>query len=284
MGLGTWLSIMSLVAMSIAPVLNKFASTQIGWAWGAALSSFFCFVICVVAQPKTALAICKSRAVFSRSLLLIAVTNSLGLLCQFAAVMRLDPPTLSILGRMYVVFSIALSQFVLKEKCSRLEAGTILMVLSGAVLFCWSSHLSSDGFGIALCLAYCLFFALTHLQVKSETSKTSANSILLVNNLLSAVFLIPLALFISKSSSLGDLHGVLCILGASFFSGWLGLLLFYESLKRIPLVRANFIRTFSPIAGVLVAWPFFPVQFSSIQLVGAATMVSALFIQAIGRK
>ena len=283
MNIGVLFSILSLLAMSVAPVLNKFATGGIGWAWGAALSSLFCLLFCLITQPRILGKFANVKSLFSKSLLMIAVTNSLGLLCQYGAVMRLDPPTMSILGRMYVVFAIILAQFVLKEKRTRLESFTLILVLFGAALFCWSPKLSSDWIGISLCLAYCLFFALTHMQVKLETKRTSANTVLFSNNLLSSLLLLPIAGFLAGPAPQANSQGVLLILAASFFGGWLGLLLFYESLKRISMVRANFIRTFSPIAGVLVAWPFFPVQFSSLQFCGGAIMISALIIQALAK-
>jgi drug/metabolite transporter (DMT)-like permease len=283
MNIGVLLSILSLFTMSVAPVMNKFASTHLSWAWGAALSSLFCFAICFIAQPRAMTAVFRGRTLISKSLLLIALTNSAGLLCQYGAVVRLDPPTLSILGRMYVVFAILLAQFILKERCTRIEGATFALVFSGAMLFCWNSSLGSDWIGIGLCLAYCFFFALTHMQVKVETSKTSANAILLANNFLSSLFLLPLAYKVAGPIPSTGASAVLLILGAAFFGQWLGLLLFYESLKRIPLVRANLIRTFSPIAGVLVSLPFFPLEITRLQFAGAAVMILALIGQALAK-
>lgn len=279
MNVGVLLSVLSLFAMSIAPILNKLASAQIHFAWAAGLSSAFCFLICLLAQPRAALELFRSRALFSKTVFWIAMTNSIGLLCQYGAVVRLDPATLSILGRMYVVFAVILAHVHLKEKSTRLEKATLGAVFFGAVLFCWRSDLQMDMWGVILCLCYCFFFALTHLQVKQASQSISSNSILLANNLVSAMVLIPLALYFVGSIKVQSLQPISMIFGAAFFGQWLGLLLFYESLQRIPMVQANLIRTFSPIIGVIVAWPFFPVTFSSTQVFGAALMVSALIFQ-----
>lgn len=281
MNYGVLLSILSLFAMSVAPILNKFASTEINFAWAAALSSAFCFFICVLAQPKAARELARSGRIFSKTILWIALTNSIGLLCQYGAVVRLDPPTLSILGRMYVVFAVILAQFHLKERMSRIESITLLTVFVGALLFCWRASFSMDVMGLGLCLAYSFFFALTHLQVKQASRDVSSNAILLANNFVSTCVLIPVAAFFFGGFKVGSAHSGLLIFGAAFFGQWLGLLLFYESLKRIPMVQANLIRTFSPIIGVLVAWPFFPVSFSNVQIGGAILMVSAITLQSI---
>ena len=241
----------------------------------------FCFLISLVAQPKLLKELNEFRRVFSKEILLIALTNSIGLLCQYGAVVRLDPATLSILGRMYVVFAIVLAHIVLKERSTRLESVTLFLVFVGALLFCWRSEFTMDSVGVVLCLAYCFFFALTHLQVKQASGVVSSNFILLTNNLVSALVLFPVALIFAEAPSSGSLDSVTMIFGAAFFGQWLGLLLFYESLKRIPMMQANLIRTFSPIIGVLVSLPFFPVTFSTIQICGATLMVSALIFQSV---
>ncbi|RYZ91936.1 MAG: DMT family transporter [Proteobacteria bacterium] len=279
MNLGTMLAIGSVVTMSIAPLLNKFASGMINWIWAAVLSSFFCFVISLLANPAESRTLLKFRGTRLKPLIWIALTNSLGLLCQYGAITRLDPPTLSILGRMYVVFAIALAAIVLKERQTKLEASILATVFMGAVMFCWNPSLKTDVLGIALCLAYSFFFALTHMQVKAVSATSSPNSILLINNFLSVLMLLPIGVLFGGSLAGGSLTAIPLILGAAFFGQWLGLLLFYRSLKFMPMAKANLIRAFSPIIGVLVTYPFFPVTFSSLQIVGGAVMVLALIIQ-----
>lgn len=278
--LGTSLGISSLFVMSLAPLFNKYASVNLNWMWGAALSSLFCFSFAAIASPTEVRKLLSPRSILNRDVCLIALTNVAGLLCQYCAVALLAPATLSILGRVYVVFAVILAQVVLREKSTRLEQITLLFVLVGAALFCWNKDLTVNVLGVALCLAYCFFFALTHLQVKIETRRSSANQILLVNNLISALVLIPIAYWFAGNLPLSDGAAIGFIGAAAFFGQWLGLLLFFESLKRIPLVKANLIRSFSPIVGAAVTYPFFPVHFSGIQFIGATTMVGALILQA----
>lgn len=281
---GTLLSVLSLFSMSLAPLLNKYALVSLNWCWGAALSSLFCFLIAAVAKPSEFRELVRSRFDVSKPLVFIALTNSLGLLCQYGAVAQLEPATLSILGRMYVVFAIVLAQVFLRERCARAEYIVLTCVLTGAGLFCWTANFRGNALGITLCLAYCFFFALTHLQIKIETSRSSANKILLTNNLVTAVVLIPVAFACAGSLHDASFQTISLIAGAAFFGQWLGLLLFYESLKRIPMVKANLIRSFSPIVGVAVTYPFFPVILSRIQVIGASVMIFALVTQAVFRR
>jgi drug/metabolite transporter (DMT)-like permease len=72
-----------------------------------------------------------------------------------------------------------------------------------------------------------------------------------------------------------DLAAVGWVAGGAVLGGWLALVLFYRALDLAGLARSSAVRAAAPLATAAVAWPFFPVALSPVNLAGAAVLAVA---------
>ena len=251
---GILLSFGSVIIMALTPVMNKLSLSSLTPIQASFLNAFFSTIFTLVFPLMSRK---KIKWVTNKYLLMIGVLNTLGILLQYYSSAILDPVTIGLLGRFYIVFAVILS-FVI--------AG-----IDGDF---------SNILGVVGAVSYTFFFALTNILAKKGLEKADAQIVLLYNQLISSILLLLVMLFTGQGNiQIGS--GVSTVFISALCSGFVGLLLFYESLKYISFRNSNLIRTSSPIFVFLLSIPFLPVHLTINLLVGGGLIIVSVFLMNI---
>ena len=269
---GCVLNLFLVMVMALSPVLNKFSLATVTPLQVSFLNALFSALMTggymlIMREPL--------RLVRNKYLWLLGLTNALGIILQYASLSLLDPVSVGLLGRFYIVFALVLSVLILKEPFHQRELGPIVLVVLGTFLVTNFGGDFNSVIGAMMAIAYTFFFALTNLLAKRVVEGESARLILLYNQVISALILVGvLAVRGELGISLGS--GVVSIVGSAFLSGFLGLLLFYEGLKYISFKEANLIRALNPVFVFIFSYPFFPVELTPKFLAGAMLIIGSI--------
>jgi drug/metabolite transporter (DMT)-like permease len=268
--------------MSLSPLINKFSLGFFDPFYAALFNSIFaaifCYLYSIIIREKISF-------IKNKYLWLIGLTNALGLVCLFISLSYLSPVTVGFLGRFYIIFAILLAVIMLKERFKRIDTLLIITAIVGTFLFVDKEGNLDSYIGIITALLYTFLFALTNTLVKRTVNTHNSNSILFYNNAISAILIF---LFIVISGNLSfqniEVEGLLLLMVSAFFSGFLGLLLFYNGLKYIKFSLANLIRSTGPIIVALYSWWFFPVELTFSNIFGAILLLGSVIIVTIKPK
>lgn len=162
----------------------------------------------------------------------------------------------------------------------RSDALPILMTILGSFVIAGIDGDFSNILGVVGAVSYTFFFALTNILAKKGLEKADAQIVLLYNQLISSILLLLVMLFTGQGNiQIGS--GVSTVFISALCSGFVGLLLFYESLKYISFRNSNLIRTSSPIFVFLLSIPFLPVHLTINLLVGGGLIIVSVFLMNI---
>lgn len=274
---GILLTLLSVLSGSVTPVLNKFALLQATPAAASSWNAIFSLIISGLFLLAAAKGI--SRIPW-RPLFFIGLCHGLGLLFMYTSLELLEPVTVSLLGRFYVLFAILMGVFVLKEKLKKSDAFIFLIVILGSFLF-MSRGGSASTAGVAMALAYTFFFALENLLCKKLVHGTSVYNISFCVNLIS-LLVIAVMMFIKND---GDPHfyfdtipslSALALIATSSLASILAINLGLTGLRFIDFTKASSIRSLSPLSSVAISFAFFPVALSFWNWIGAGLTIGAL--------
>ncbi|WP_088033896.1 DMT family transporter [Evansella clarkii] len=279
---GVILNILSLLIMSLSPLINKFSlgyfEPMTAALFNSIFASIFCFLYGLVIKEKI-------EFIKDKYIWLIGFTNAVGLICLFLSLSFLSPVTVGFLGRFYIIFAIILAVVMLKEKFMKVDVALIVTAVIGTFLFVEKGSELNSYLGIAFALLYTFLFALTNTLVKKKVSSYSSNSILFYNNALSSVFIaVFILIFGGFQTTSFHLEGMFLLFLSAFFSGFLGLLLFYEGLKHIRFSTANLIRSTGPLVVAFYSWWFFPIELTIQNIIGAILLLGSVILVTIKPK
>lgn len=210
----------------------------------------------------------------------VAVVNAFGIICLYTSLGYLDPIAFGFISRFYVIFTTLISIFILREGASALElfsivigvVGTFFLASSGATT--WTSIL-----GIGFALLFTLCFAIVNFLIKSSKPTLHPVGILFCNNTTASfvilVFLIP-DLNRYSSFSLVSIHALGILAAAIFSFGSLALL--FSSYKHLSFRLTSLIRATNPLVSAVVALPFFPVNLTRGNWLGAFLLFLSIVI------
>lgn len=270
---GILLSFGSVIIMALTPVMNKLSLSSLTPIQASFLNAFFSTIFTLVFALMSRK---KIKWVTNKYLLMIGVLNTLGILLQYYSY----PVTIGLLGRFYIVFAVILSFVILKEPMKRSDALPILMMILGSFVIAGIDGDFSNILGVVGAVSYTFFFALTNILAKKGLEKADAQIVLLYNQLISSILLLLVMLFTGQGNiQIGS--GVSTVFISALCSGFVGLLLFYESLKYISFRNSNLIRTSSPIFVFLLSIPFLPVHLTINLLVGGGLIIVSVFLMNI---
>lgn len=273
MNKGIFLSILSVLLMTTAPVLNKFA-VQYSTSISAALQNMFFGIILsffIMKIRRQKLSRLKNKSIF-----LIAGLNAAGMICLYSSIKLLNPVTMGLIGRFYIIFALIFSVVFLKEHITKLESLFMGTAVMGVFFFIFKSLDINSIWGMIFAFAYALLFALCNMLVKIKIKELDSSNILFFNNLISFfIILITMVLF-SKDSFSIDVRATGYIFLSSLLSNCLGMICFYESLKYLDFGKSNIIRSFSPIMVFIWSLPFFPLKLSFLNVSGAIIIILSL--------
>lgn len=279
---GIWLNLSSVAVMSLTPVLNKISMSTLTPLQASFLNALFSAVITysVIKIKRQEI----PNLFKNKLIILLGLTNAIGILLQYISVSLLDPVSVGLFGRFYIIFALLLSIIIMHEKVSKADFMPIILTLIGTILITNFHGSMSSYFGIISAISYTFFFALTNMLAKKNIENVETNILLFYNQALSSLIL-GISLLISNQIIFNFKSGIISIFGSAFMSGFLGLYLFYEGLKYISFRNANLIRSLNPVFVFLFSFPFFKVPMTpNFILGGALIIISIVWIGLTSRK
>ena len=183
---GVILNLLSVIIMSLTPLMNKFSLINIppiiASFYNALFSSLFCILL--ILFSKKGLPIIKNKYIW-----LIGLTNTLGIVAQYCSLSYLEPITVGLIGRFYIVFSLLLSVIILKEKIQKKDLPTIIFCILGSFFVVDTNATFNNITGIFLAFSYTFLFALTNILAKKLIGSIESTTLLMYNQLISTVLI-----------------------------------------------------------------------------------------------
>lgn len=271
---GLLINVVSVVCNSIAPIFNKFAMMSLDAMEAAFLGTLLTTVLTLLFWSFRRFEISWRLA---KQLWPIAFCNALGVLCLYLALARLNPVTFGFMGRLYIVFTTALSVLILKESVARKEWWLIIAAVVGAILVgSKGASVEDSTTGILFAIAYTFLFATSNMLVKRNLKSANPMSILFFNNV--TAFVVVSVLF-----ALSGLHfhrfdwAVASFVGAGSVFTFLALATLFVGFGHLSFRLANLIRATSPLWIAGFSWPFFPIHLNASNLSGGALLIVSIF-------
>lgn len=281
---GHLFNLVSVLMLAVGPLLSKFGLLHISPAKAALIN------VLTILLASFLLGLFTKNYVklhLEKDIILLAVFNSLGVIFLFISMDLLSPVEIGFLGRFYTVFAVILSVIILKETLSRKEMIFIPLAIVGVFLFMdTGGNYTSKLVGSTFAVLYTFFFALSNIYIKKTMSEEKkSNSIMFSNNVITLVFVLIYTIL------MGDLfngnysfNGVGYIILSSLLGGFLGTLLLYEALKYLRFSIANVTRAFSPVLLAIISFPFFPIEITIQNTLGAIILIGSILFLAWGDK
>jgi drug/metabolite transporter (DMT)-like permease len=270
---GLLINVVSVVCNSIAPIFNKFALVSLDAMeaafWGTLLTTVLTLLFWSFKRFEISWRL-------ARQLWPIALCNALGVLCLYLALARLNPVTFGFMGRLYIVFTTALSVLILKETVARREWLLIVAAIVGAVLVGTKSASVGDSTtGVLFAIAYTFLFATSNMLVKQTLKSANPMSILFFNNVMALI--VVTVLFAVSGLHFHQFNWeVAGFVGGSAVFTFLALATLFVGFGHLSFRLANLIRATSPLLIAGFSWPFFPVHLNASNLSGGVLLVFSI--------
>lgn len=273
-------TILSILFMSLGPTINKFALMNVSPFTLVFYNSLLC---CLFTLPFIYKKILRISCDEVKPLVTAGILNGLSMFFLFYGLNKSSPALVSMLNRSYIIFSIFLGAFILKEKIAKIDWGLIIFAILGIMLFMFKKEMAKMQAGAFYGLVSGLLFTFCNFTIKNKLNKTSEYITLFSINFITAVIFF----FVCLVQGFGYLTLPLeskvlgfVFLGA-FLGSFLGLLLFYVSIKTIPFYKANLYRSVSPVISLVCGLFFFPVSLTIINIIGLITLLAAFIIHSL---
>lgn len=209
----------------------------------------------------------------------IALIYLLGNLALLSSIKHLNPVTVGLVSRLYVVFTTLFALYSFREKLDEKLCLLIILAVFGGALFVFrENQIQFYTLYIFLALFSSFMFATANAVIKKNHLVFRVTQLLLYINFVG---------FISYGSYLmfhpGDFYAnytfaavfftvvsMLCF-AASMFS-------YVKSFKYLPFWQVNVFSLLSPLILAAISWPFFTEHFTAMNLVGGALVIISLAI------
>ena len=267
----------SLFANAFVPLLSQWSMKSFKPLEVALLISFLNVIYCLMWHFKWPIF---HNYLFLKQYLRSAIINAIGIICLYLSLGYLDPISFAFISVFYVVFTVLISTFVLKEGKTFLEIGAIAVGIFGAFLIAskgtadWSSVI-----GVALVLMDTLCFAVANFLVKSASPPLDPVGVLFFNNATCSIILIVILVpgFARYSSLNIQPAHVLGILAASACS-FAAVGLVFASYRFLSFRLSSLMRAIKPIISTGVALPFAPSELSGGNWFGALLLFVSILV------
>ena len=209
-----------------------------------------------------------------------AMINAVGIICLYISLSYLDPITFAFISVFYVVFSVLISTFILREGRSPLEILAIMVGILGAFFLSakGSSSLASwVGIGLVMLDTFC--FAVANYLVKSASPSLNPVAVLFFNNLVCSIILMLwlakdmgriYSMNIQPAHAFGLLAASVCAFAA------VGLI--FASYRLLSFRLSSLIRAMKPLVSTGVALPFASAELSFSNWFGAFLLFTSIII------
>ena len=173
---GLLLNLLSVAVMEVTPVMNKWSMNTLSPLaasfYNALVSLVLTFI--TIGATHTKLVWVKSPIIW-----VLGLTNCLGIVLQYLSLFFLDPVSVGLIGRFYIVFAILLSVFLLHERFDRREIVLIGLCIAGTALVSDFSGRMTDMLGLVCAFGYTFSFALTNTLAKKALARVDEKILLL---------------------------------------------------------------------------------------------------------
>ncbi len=216
----------------------------------------------------------------------------IGLLCSavapllfFTGLARTSAINASMLSSSDIIIILIGAHFVLKEKVSRMQVLGGSIVLLGVIIVnvAGTGVPTSVHIGDLFIVAGSLFFGTGAVLFKKYLSHVMPELAILLRNISAIVIISFFALFFHGSFvqevSAFPLEKVLLLLAFTFFSRYLNLTFFYESLDRLSATTLALIQVATPVVGIFFAALILGERIQSYQVLGCTFILFGLVLE-----
>jgi drug/metabolite transporter (DMT)-like permease len=265
---------LSLQLGAAGSVLAAFASGRIGPFDAAALGVAAVLVSAHLAARASGR---RLRPGVDAALVWAGLLDGAGGVAYYAGLQLIGPVPLALLGGLSPVFAAGLAYLALGERLGARQLLAAAAAVAGALLFSWREGAAATGAGAGLAVAATLAFAASNLLCKVALRRRSAEEVLVGSRRWSLLAILAAGLAAGRLME-GPLDGGAAALVAAgaVLGSWLSVRLFLEALREASLSLTTVVRAAAPVATAAVAWPFFPVALTPLNLAGGAVLLAAV--------
>ncbi|WP_109118263.1 DMT family transporter [Azospirillum sp. TSO22-1] len=192
----------------------------------------------------------------------------------------------TLLANFAPIFVAPVSWLLFKERFTRtFVAGLVLAIAGAVVLMGQSFKLSTDAlFGDALGLVTAMFYGGYILAVGRLRSEFSTATIMTWSGGVTAVALLPLALYSGESLVVGTAYGWAILLGLALFSHAGGQSLIAYALAHLPASFSSVSLLVQPAAAAVLAWALLDEPLGPWQAAGAVIVLLGILLARRGSR
>jgi drug/metabolite transporter (DMT)-like permease len=279
-GKGILFNSVSVFLNAIVPLFSKWAMQSFKPLEVAFLISSLNVIYCLIWRIRGPLF---EQPVSLRSYLKVAIVNTVGIICLYSSLNYLDPVTFGFVGRFYVIFTTLISALILKEGSSPVEIASIFLGIFGTFFLADKGRVNWDSIlGIGLALIFTFSFAIVNFQIKAASPPMSPVGVLFVNNFCTTITLFVLLApntDLRREVAINYGH-LLSVVAASAFS-FISLVLLFSSYKHLSFRLTSLIRAANPLISAVVAIPFFPIDLTTKNWLGAFFLFVSIVVLGI---
>ncbi len=224
----------------------------------------------------------------------LCISVLIGLLCSavapllfFTGLARTSAMNASMLSSSDIIIILLGAHFILKEQVSRMQilGGSIVMLGVIIVNVSGTGVPTSVHVGDLFIVAGSLFFGMGAVLFKKYLSHVMPELAILLRNISAIVIISFYALFFHGSFvaevAAFPLQKVLLLLAFTFFSRYLNLTFFYESLDRISATTLALIQVATPVIGIFFAALILGERIQSYQVLGCTFILFGLMLEQV---
>ena len=252
---GVCIGLVSAMVTSPVPVAARYARQEISAstysALWVALPAVFCLVYFSL-RRRLAPAI-ESIRLNWRALAIIGLLQTGGAVTFFWGMKYVDPTVGAFLGRFSTVFAVLIGVTFLRERFTRAELGGMVLAIAGAMVICYDTG-RAELWAVLAILASNVFFAAFTAIVKVAVARTDPMAVMMGATTVATAGTVVFGLASGDLSLAGSAkaYGVLAV--AAFAGEFLGMGMFYTSMKHIGFAVSSVVRSAIPFFVALLSY------------------------------
>lgn len=269
--------LMSILCMSLGPILNKIALEESSVLSAACLNTLTCSSLSLVLLLSRFKFTDFAFRLKNLKFILSSMFYALAVYFMFLSYTIASPATASIGMRMYLPFCIVFSVVVFKKRIDFKTLMLICLVSIGAVCFGLNENRNFEPNGLWLAILSSGFFALHHIFLDKNSSVRDLIFVMFINNGLAFVFLLLTMQSMEINLNISHLS-FLIIAATAILSSFLGTFFYYYGIKTVSLPVAAATRSLSPILTGAFSQFIFPRTYSAINIFGGVLCVGGTLL------
>jgi len=198
--------------------------------------------------------------------------------------LQMTSPTVSaVIIALIPVFTPVVAFFYLRERLTKLNIAGLVISFSGVLIMVLKSDLSlaSSPLGI-LCLLFAVLSALGYaIQLKRLTVKYHPFTIIAVQNLIGAVYFLPMFLIFGYRNFVQvtlNFELVSSLLQLAFFASSLAYVFYTFSARELGISKANLMTNIIPVMTAIFSFIILGETFSATKIAGMAIVISGVIL------